>query len=98
MRARSLNLSDSLAAVESELRSCRDALERAILDRENLQRQAASHLLEIDRLRQVSTITGLLYVRVYRVTRLLWQLLQLTLLRLGLSGVANNQKQHIFYC
>ncbi|PSN31683.1 hypothetical protein C0J52_24643 [Blattella germanica] len=52
MRTRSCTLNDTLSAVEAELRTCREALERAIADRDSLQRQTASHLLELDRLRQ----------------------------------------------
>ncbi|KAG8286374.1 hypothetical protein J6590_061594 [Homalodisca vitripennis] len=54
LRNRSSNLSDTLSSVEVELRSCRDALERAMADRDELQRQAACHTAEIDRLRQAS--------------------------------------------
>ncbi|XP_068085256.1 coiled-coil domain-containing protein 170 [Anabrus simplex] len=52
LRSRSTNIADSLNSVDAELRSCRDALERTVADRDSLQRQAASHLLELDRLRQ----------------------------------------------
>lgn len=52
LRNRSNNVNDTLATVELELRSCRDNLERALADKECLQRQSASQLLELDRLRQ----------------------------------------------
>ncbi|XP_039285474.1 coiled-coil domain-containing protein 170 [Nilaparvata lugens] len=52
LRSRSANMVDTLSKVEVELRSCRDALERALTERETFQRQAASHMMEIDRLRQ----------------------------------------------
>ncbi|XP_044733617.1 coiled-coil domain-containing protein 170 [Chrysoperla carnea] len=52
LRNRSSNMNDTLASVEIELRSCREALERAQNDKENLQRQCAAHLSEVDRLRQ----------------------------------------------
>ncbi|XP_023723105.1 coiled-coil domain-containing protein 170 isoform X3 [Cryptotermes secundus] len=52
LRTKSCTVSDTLSAVESELRTCREALERAVADRDSLQRQAATHLLELDRLRQ----------------------------------------------
>ncbi|XP_054261077.1 coiled-coil domain-containing protein 170-like isoform X2 [Macrosteles quadrilineatus] len=52
LRNRSANLADTLSSVEVELRSCRDALERALADRDELQRQEACHTAEIDRLRQ----------------------------------------------
>lgn len=54
LRSRSCTMSESLNSVEIELRSCREALERAVADRDNYQRQAAAHLVEADRLRQVS--------------------------------------------
>ncbi|XP_075228127.1 uncharacterized protein LOC142328305 [Lycorma delicatula] len=52
LQTRSTTMSDTLATVKVGLRSCRDALERALADRDKLQRQAADHILEIDRLRQ----------------------------------------------
>ncbi|XP_075229357.1 uncharacterized protein LOC142329003 [Lycorma delicatula] len=52
LRTRSTTMSDTLATVKVELRSCRDALERVLTDRDKLKRQAADHILEIDRLRQ----------------------------------------------
>ncbi|XP_021937804.1 coiled-coil domain-containing protein 170 isoform X2 [Zootermopsis nevadensis] len=52
LRTRSSTVSDTLSAIQTELRTCREALERAVADRDSLQRQAASHLLELDRLRQ----------------------------------------------
>ncbi|CAH0746929.1 unnamed protein product [Bemisia tabaci] len=51
-RIKSSSLSDSLATVEIELRESRNALNRALMDKENLQRQAASHLIELERLRK----------------------------------------------
>lgn len=54
LRNRSTALSETLSSVEVELRSCRDALERALVDRDELQRQEACHSAEIDRLRQVN--------------------------------------------
>lgn len=56
LRTRTTSTSDSLATTEVELRSVRDALERAVTDRDCLQRQAAGHLLELDRLRQVHSL------------------------------------------
>ncbi|XP_045480257.1 coiled-coil domain-containing protein 170 [Harmonia axyridis] len=52
LRSRTTNINDTLATVELELRTCRENLERAISDKECLQRQAASQALEIDRLKQ----------------------------------------------
>ncbi|XP_025831526.1 coiled-coil domain-containing protein 170 [Agrilus planipennis] len=52
LRNKSSGLNDTLATIELELRSCKDNLERAITDKELLQRQTASQLLEIDRMRQ----------------------------------------------
>lgn len=45
-------MNDTIASVEMELRGCREALERAQVDKENLQRQCAAHLTEVERLRQ----------------------------------------------
>lgn len=52
LRNRSSNITDNLATVEIDLRTCREALDRSISDKECLQRQSASQLLELDRLRQ----------------------------------------------
>ncbi|KAG8232946.1 hypothetical protein J437_LFUL013374 [Ladona fulva] len=52
LRSKSGVLSDSLSSVEIELRGLRDSLDRALQDKENIQRQAASHLMELDRTRQ----------------------------------------------
>ncbi|KAB0799166.1 hypothetical protein PPYR_07046 [Photinus pyralis] len=52
LRNRASNIQDSLATSELDVRSLRDALDRAVTDKECLQRQTASQLLEIDRLRQ----------------------------------------------
>ncbi|KAF4520603.1 hypothetical protein B566_EDAN006014 [Ephemera danica] len=52
LRTRAAGTAESLSTTEVELRSCRESLERSANDREALQRQAAQHLLEIDRLRQ----------------------------------------------
>lgn len=49
-------MSESLNSVETELRSCREALERAVSDRDNFQRQAAGLLVEMDGLKQVRSI------------------------------------------
>lgn len=51
---RTSSLGDNLHAVEVELKSCREALERAVGERDNFQRQAASHFIEIDKLKKVS--------------------------------------------
>lgn len=50
---RSCTMSENLNSLEIELNGCREALERAVADRDNFQRQAASHLIELDKLRQV---------------------------------------------
>lgn len=52
LRNRSSNITENLATVEVDFRTCRDALDRSISDKECLQRQSASQLLELDRLRQ----------------------------------------------
>ncbi|XP_050521458.1 coiled-coil domain-containing protein 170 isoform X2 [Daktulosphaira vitifoliae] len=52
LRRKNINASESLSSVEMELRKCRDDLERAMMDKENLQRQAAGYILEIEKLKQ----------------------------------------------
>lgn len=52
LRSRNLTCNDTLATLEIELRTCRENLERAIADKECLQRQSASQLLDLDRLKQ----------------------------------------------
>ncbi|CAH0560001.1 unnamed protein product [Brassicogethes aeneus] len=52
LRNRTHNINDTLGTTEMELRSCRETLDRAIQDKDCLQRQSAAQLLEIDRLRQ----------------------------------------------
>lgn len=46
------NIADSLSGVELELRSCKTSLESAMLEKENLQRQTGTQLLDIERSRQ----------------------------------------------
>ncbi|KAK5643627.1 hypothetical protein RI129_007472 [Pyrocoelia pectoralis] len=52
LRNRANNIQDTLATSELDVRTLRDSLDRAVTDKECLQRQSASQLLEIDRLRQ----------------------------------------------
>ncbi|KAG5886628.1 hypothetical protein JTB14_013075 [Gonioctena quinquepunctata] len=52
LRNKASNIHDTLGTVEVDLRSCRENFERALADRECLQRQSAAQILEIDRLRQ----------------------------------------------
>ncbi|XP_046608949.1 coiled-coil domain-containing protein 170 isoform X1 [Neodiprion virginianus] len=52
LRSKSTNAESHLNSIESELRSCRDALDRANVDKDQVQRQAASQLLDLERLRQ----------------------------------------------
>ncbi|XP_060530840.1 coiled-coil domain-containing protein 170 isoform X2 [Cylas formicarius] len=52
LRSKAHNINDTLGSVELELRTCRETLERSISDKECLQRQSASQILEIDRLQQ----------------------------------------------
>lgn len=55
LRSKNFTLTDTLSTVEIELRSCRDQLEKVISDRESLKRQTTSYLLELDRLKQVTS-------------------------------------------
>nr|XP_023011996.1 coiled-coil domain-containing protein 170 isoform X1 [Leptinotarsa decemlineata] len=52
LRNKAGSIHDTLSTVEVDLRTCKENLERALADRECLQRQSAAQLLEIDRLRQ----------------------------------------------
>ncbi|XP_025200876.1 coiled-coil domain-containing protein 170 isoform X1 [Melanaphis sacchari] len=52
LRRKNISASENLTSIEVELRNCREQLERALADKENLQRQAAGHILEIDKLKQ----------------------------------------------
>ncbi|XP_030767167.1 coiled-coil domain-containing protein 170-like [Sitophilus oryzae] len=52
LRNKAHNISDTLGSAEIELRTCRDNLNRALEDKEILQRQSANQIIEIDRLRQ----------------------------------------------
>lgn len=52
MRNKALNIQDNLATCELDVRTLRETLDRAIADKECLQRQSAGQLLELDRLRQ----------------------------------------------
>ncbi|XP_060803910.1 coiled-coil domain-containing protein 170-like [Amyelois transitella] len=52
LKNKCMNTTDNLSTVEQDLRSCRDALERANSDKEMLQRQLSSQLLDIERLKQ----------------------------------------------
>lgn len=53
LRTKTFTLTDTLSAVEMELRNCREQLEKTVADRESLKRQMTSYILEIDRLKQV---------------------------------------------
>lgn len=46
------NTTENLSTIEQDLRSCRDALERSNNDKDILQRQLSSQLLDIERLKQ----------------------------------------------
>ncbi|XP_054002966.1 coiled-coil domain-containing protein 170 isoform X3 [Hylaeus anthracinus] len=52
LRAKSTNVEAQLATVEVDFRSCRDALDRAVAEKEQLQRQVSSQSIDLDRLRQ----------------------------------------------
>ncbi|XP_017882526.1 coiled-coil domain-containing protein 170 [Ceratina calcarata] len=52
LRAKSTNVETQLSTVEVDFRSCRDALDRTATEKEQLQRQVSSQLIELDRLRQ----------------------------------------------
>ncbi|XP_052756140.1 coiled-coil domain-containing protein 170 isoform X1 [Galleria mellonella] len=52
LKNKCMNTTENLSTVEQDLRSCRDALERANADKDMLQRQVSSHILDIERLKQ----------------------------------------------
>ncbi|XP_066252441.1 coiled-coil domain-containing protein 170 isoform X3 [Euwallacea similis] len=52
LRSKAHNITDTLGSCEIDLRTCRENLDRALADKECLQRQSAAQILEIDRLRQ----------------------------------------------
>ncbi|XP_063533183.1 coiled-coil domain-containing protein 170 isoform X1 [Cydia strobilella] len=52
LKNKCINTTENLSSVEQDFRSCRDALERANADKDMLQRQVTSQLLELERLRQ----------------------------------------------
>lgn len=45
-------MSENLSGIELELRNCKENLDNSVSDKECLQRQSASQLLDLDRLRQ----------------------------------------------
>ncbi|XP_028032532.1 coiled-coil domain-containing protein 170 isoform X2 [Bombyx mandarina] len=52
LKNKCMNTTESLSTTEQDLRSCRDALERSNNDKDILQRQLSSQLLDIERLKQ----------------------------------------------
>lgn len=58
LKNRCMNTTENLSSVEQDLRCCRDALERANTDKDILQRQLSSQLLDIERLKQEKESLG----------------------------------------
>ncbi|KAJ2950020.1 hypothetical protein O0L34_g11357 [Tuta absoluta] len=52
LKNRCMNTTENLSSVEQDFRSCRDALERANADKDMLQRQLSSQVLEMERVKQ----------------------------------------------
>ncbi|CAG4975451.1 unnamed protein product [Parnassius apollo] len=52
LKNKCLNTTENLSTIEQDLRSCRDSLERSNADKDILQRQLSSQLLDIERLKQ----------------------------------------------
>ncbi|XP_028164164.1 coiled-coil domain-containing protein 170 [Ostrinia furnacalis] len=52
LKNKCLNTTENLSSVEQDFRSCRDALERSNADKDMLQRQLSSQILETERLKQ----------------------------------------------
>lgn len=53
LRAKNTNVEVQLTTAEVEFRSCRDALDRTVAEKEQLERQVSSQLVDLDRLKQV---------------------------------------------
>lgn len=53
LRTKGTNVETQLAGVEVDFRTCRDALDRAGVEKDQLQRQISGQLVDIERLRQV---------------------------------------------
>ena len=47
-------MAENLHSMEMELKNCREALDKALAEKESFQKQAAYHFIEIDKLRKVS--------------------------------------------
>ncbi|CAH2076435.1 unnamed protein product, partial [Iphiclides podalirius] len=52
LKNKCINTTENLSTIEQDLRSCRDSLERANADKDILQRQLSTHVLDIERLKQ----------------------------------------------
>ncbi|XP_047530531.1 coiled-coil domain-containing protein 170 [Vanessa atalanta] len=52
LKNKCMNTTENLSTIEQDLRSCRDSLERANTDKDMLQRQLSTQLLDIERLKQ----------------------------------------------
>ncbi|XP_023952719.2 coiled-coil domain-containing protein 170 isoform X2 [Bicyclus anynana] len=52
LKNKCMNTTENLSTIEQDLRSCRDCLERTNADKDILQRQLSSQLLDIERLKQ----------------------------------------------
>ena len=53
LRTKSTNVETHLTSVEVDYRSCKDSLDRVNSEKEQLQRQVSTQLVDLDRLRQV---------------------------------------------
>ncbi|XP_026315755.1 coiled-coil domain-containing protein 170 [Hyposmocoma kahamanoa] len=58
LKNRCMNTTENLSTIEQDLRSCRDALERSNTDKDILQRQLSTQLLDIERLKQEKESLG----------------------------------------
>lgn len=52
LKNKCMNTTENLSTIEQDLRSCKDSLERANADKDMLQRQLSTQLLDIERLKQ----------------------------------------------
>lgn len=53
LRNRGTTIETQLSGIENDFRSCRDSLDRITTEKEQLQRQVSTQLVDLERLRQV---------------------------------------------
>lgn len=53
LRNRGTTIETQLSGIENDFQSCRDSLDRITIEKEQLQRQVSTQLVDLERLRQV---------------------------------------------